>query len=128
MQVTYEIYLITKEDRYRKFTFKLADWLVTKNVFNIINPKSNGMGVATWMEGFTDAFALAKLIKDTNRINKYRKAIKIGFKNIMLLQIKSNNKLTNFGFMQSEKTKILRVDWNQHALNAFLKIRKYSIF
>ena len=86
------------------------------------------MGIATWMEGLTDGYQLAKIVYDKRRQTKYRNAIKIGYQNIMLLQIKSNNKITNYGFMQSNITKILRVDWNQHALNALLKIRKYSIF
>ena len=122
------MYIITKKEHYKIFTFKLGDWLLPKDVFNIKNPKYNGMGVATWMEGLTDCYALAKLVGDKNRMDKYKKANKIGFYNVMLLQMKNKNKLINNGFMQSDTNKILRVDWNQHALHAFLKIRRYTIF
>ena len=128
MQVTYKMYLLKREDYYKIFTFKLGDWLLTKSVFIIKNPKYNGMGVATFMEGLTDSYELAKIVGDKDRMNKYKNAIKIGYYNVMLLQKKDKNKLINNGFMQSENNRILRVDWNQHALHAFLKIKRYSIF
>ena len=126
IQALYETYLITFSDLHKNLIFDVSDYLSSRNMFGENNPSNLNMSVATWMEGLTDS-KLALSLKDENRILKYKNSIRIGYQNMLKLKMKSENKLVNNGYIESVNKKILRIDWNQHALHALLKIYIYDI-
>tara|TARA_Y100000389_G_C16956142_1_gene268838 strand:+ start:117 stop:296 length:180 start_codon:yes stop_codon:yes gene_type:complete len=44
-----------------------------------------------------------------------------------MLQVRSVNKLINYGYFESFNRHQLRVDWIQQALNALLKVYHYNV-
>jgi hypothetical protein len=147
-----KLYKITKDIKYAKATFTLNDKLLdlldrTEHVgrfFNLATPQygaphASSDGVYT--EGLVYAYELAFLVKDKERIAKYKEALELAFNHILSLQFTSEN---SKGFPEPERAigafriyrtspsapfterpgANVRIDTVQHILDAF---RKYEL-
>ncbi len=120
------------------------DWLVNRYQIrnDIYQDKIGGFpqynpqnSTSSYLEGIADAYLLAKNIEDNFHLMKYRKAIKLGVRFIVLTQYTENNafyienqKRTLGGFRHSLISNIQRIDYTQHAIMALMKIYDYNAF
>lgn len=127
IQALYELYLVEPDIKYKKFIYEISDLMIKYSYFTVVSKKYLNMSVGTQMEGLTESYRIAYLENDTDKKNNYKKALIIGTKNLLMLQVRSVNKLINYGYFESFNRRHLRVDWNQHALNALLKVYHYNV-
>jgi AMMECR1 domain-containing protein len=141
-QVYFLLYNEVKDPEIKDFIFEINDWLV--NRYQIRNdiykdkiggfPQNNPRNsTSSYLEGIADAYLLARNIEDNFHLIKYRKAIQLGVRFIVLTQYTENNafyignqKRTLGGFRHSLISNIQRIDYTQHAIMALMKIYDYK--
>ena len=141
----YEMYEITKNKEYADFVFEMADWIVKQQYGEEDAPYPDFIGgfeqmggipgatTPVYVEGISDAYKLAKIVKDENRIKKYGKSLKLASRFILQLQFDDFNA---YYLVHPEKAigaikgslifNGLRIDYTSHSIVALMKI--YSIY
>ncbi|MEK8023496.1 MAG: D-glucuronyl C5-epimerase family protein [Candidatus Hydrogenedentota bacterium] len=129
-----EAFVLTRDERYRDFAYRLSDDLIAKEqhleiddpVFGAFH-ESPSINTATYLEGLVDACRIAKAEDDHVRHQRYRYSIFAGFRFLSTLQLKSGDSsgqdddLRAGGFMSSPKNADIRIDNTQHASSALAK-------
>jgi len=120
--LTQSFFLIFQETQNKEiadFIFEINDWL--------IDNERSPLG-SVYIESINDAYALSKLLADTNHQQKYVSSIKKGVDFILKTQTTNENtmKLKNpyraiGGFSVSINGREQRVDYTQHAIFALTK-------
>jgi len=141
-QVYFLLYNEVKDPEIKDFIFEINDWLV--NRYQIRNdiykdkiggfPQNNPRNsTSSYLEGIADAYLLARNTEDNFHLIKYRKAIRLGVRFIILTQYTENNafyignqKRTLGGFRHSLISNVQRIDYTQHAIMALMKIYDYK--
>jgi len=138
------LYKETKDSEIADFVFEMNDWLINNHqIINSSNseeiggfPKDNPKcSTSSYMESVNDAYALAKIVRDKEHIEKYRESIKIGTRFILKTQYTPENSgnLTNpdlaiGGFKQSLTNGYIRNDFVQHAIASLMKSYNNRVF
>ena len=125
-------------DEYRDFVFEINDMIIEGQQ----TPEDNndaeeiggfggdpGISTASYLEGINDAYALAKEVGDTKRVERYGEVIRLGAEFLMRLQYTGDQRFDRKflpphilgGVRQSLGSDRLRVDNNQHAAAALIK-------
>jgi len=131
-------FLTTGKKEYAEFVFEMTDWILKlqydenapypdyKGGFSLNG--TPGSSTCSYSEGLGDALLTAKTIKDTDRTEKYRNALKNALRLALQLQFNEKNtysakkpELTTGGFRNSLATEKIRVDNVQHCTTAILK-------
>jgi hypothetical protein len=134
----------SKRRDYVEYVYELTDWLVEKqlnqsncqwsDMWGGIAAYSEGRaGVATasYLEGFADALALARLTGDTARARRYEDVVRLAARFVMQLQVRPEE--TYYmrspqdaigGIRTSPSLNLLRIDHCQHALVGLAKARE----
>ncbi len=134
----------TKRKDYVDFVFELTDWLAAMQL-NESNcpwpelwggvasyqPGHAGVATASYLEGFTDALRLARLVGDTGRAASYEQAVRGAARFVMQLQVRPEEayfvrspKDAVWGIRTTPTLNLLRIDHCQHALIALMKTRQ----
>jgi len=137
-QAFVRLYRTTEYPGYRDFVFQMTDWLIsyqqTSQNFGredyIGGFKSTpGISTSSYLEGLVDAYALAVEVGDLERSERYGKAVELAAWFIVSLQFREDNTFgytlsdrIRGGFRQSRNNASLRVDNNQHAVMALMKV------
>jgi AMMECR1 domain-containing protein len=127
-----------------EFIFEMNDWLIDNyQIKDSIYPDKIGgfpkvkprYSTSTYIEGINDAYFLAKIVKDQYHIRKYKEAIRIGIRFILLTQYTKDNsfyvknsKRSIGGFKRSLTSNRQRIDYTQHALRSIIKTYTNDIF
>jgi len=138
-QIYFLLYKEIKDPEIKDFVFEMNDWLIDN--YQIQSdiyidkiggfPKSNPRGYSTssYLEGIVDAYLLARNIDDNFHLIKYRDAIQLGVRFILLTQYTEDNafyvgnqKRVLGGFRHSLISNTQRIDYTQHAIMALMKI------
>lgn len=130
-------YTYTQKQEFADFIFEMNDWLIDNNQITHSPypdeiggfPKDNPSNdTALSLEGITDAYMLAKKIKDTNHEIKYKTSILSGIRYVLQTQATydntyyARNKLRAVGgFYRSLNEYEQRIDMTQHAARAVMK-------
>jgi len=129
---------------YDDYVFELTDWLASKQLSrdNCDWPElwggiaayqtgRAGVSTASYLEGFTDALALAKRRGDHVRANRYERVVRQAARFVIQLQFRDNeayfvrSRQDAVGGIRTTPTlNLLRIDHVQHALNALMKTRQ----
>ncbi len=134
----------SKRKDYADYVFELTDWLVQKQLdrSNCAWPEMwggiaaysegrAGVATASYLEGFTDALALARSVGDTQRSKRYERVVRQAARFVMQLQVRPEE--TYFmrspqdavgGIRTSPSLNLLRIDHCQHALIGLIKARR----
>jgi len=137
-QAYFLLYNEVKDPEIKDFIFEINDWLVNRYQIrnDIYKDKIGGFpqnnphnSTSSYLEGIADAYLLARNIEDNFHLIKYRKAIQLGVRFIVLTQYTEDNafyignqKRTLGGFRHSLISNIQRIDYTQHAIMALMKI------
>ena len=133
----------TKRRDYVDFVFELTDWLAAKQLTpancewpelwgGIAGYQADRVGVATasYLEGFTDALALARALGDAERTARYEELVRGAARFVMQLQIRPEEAYfirsprdAVGGIRTNPSLNLLRIDHCQHALIALIKTR-----
>ena len=135
----YRIWLDTRDPELRDWIFELNDWVVQKqeksrHLYDDIEgrlygpPHASATGV--YLEGLADAFALALETGDIERIESYRKAIRLGLRSALQLEFRddvdmfyvSKRDAVRGGLRTTVYDNEIRVDNVQHVLMAVHKV------
>jgi AMMECR1 domain-containing protein len=137
-QIYFLLYNEIKDPQIKDFVFEMNDWLI--NNYQIYSdayideiggfPKSNPRNsTSSYLEGIADACLLARNIDDNFHLIKYRDAIRLGVRFILLTQYTEDNafyirnqKRALGGFRHSLISNTQRIDYTQHAIMALMKI------
>lgn len=137
-QIYFLLYNEIKDPEIKDFVFEMNDWLI--NNYQIYSdayvdeiggfPKTNPRNsTSSYLEGITDAYLLARNIDDNFHLIKYKDAIRLGVRFILLTQYTEDNafyienqKRTLGGFRHSLISNTQRIDYSQHAIMALMKI------
>ncbi|MFH1642900.1 MAG: hypothetical protein ABIC04_08455 [Nanoarchaeota archaeon] len=136
------LYEKTKNKDYMDFVFKLNDWLITRQYqpddvlpeyaggFRKGDDPLPGISTANYLEGLIDAYKLAVITDDKDRIESYGESIKNGVRFMQTLQYDSNN---SKDFVDSSKVigayranpgkYNVRIDFTQHALVSLIRLK-----
>ncbi len=140
IQAFASVYKFTEDKKYSDFVFEMADWLLTLQ-YNEYSKNADFIGgfslsgspptsnTASYLEGLSDAYKLAKILNDPQRAEKYRKSLILATRFVLKLQF---NKKNNFyvkhpdfvvgGFRESLISNQMRVDYTQHGVLSLLKV------
>jgi AMMECR1 domain-containing protein len=141
----YHLYLLTGEEKYVDAMFVLNDELIKMQntdgkpyadfLGRFYDPKRPEYGVpassstAIYVEGLCYAYEIAKIVKDTERMFEYKKAIILGAHSLMNLQFTGPDmyylghpERVEGAIKSSESNNSIRVDNTQHTIDAFNKI------
>ncbi len=133
----------TQRSDYDDYVFELTDWLAEKQLTHdncdwpelwggiaAYQAGRAGVSTASYLEGFTDALALAKRRGDQARIQRYEKVVRQAARFVMQLQFRDDEayfirsrKDTIGGIRTTPTLNLLRIDHVQHALIALMKTR-----
>lgn len=137
-QTYFLLYNEMKNPEIKDFIFEMNDWLIDN--YQIQSdiyidkiggfPKSNPRNsTSSYLEGIADAYLLARNIDDNFHLIKYRDAIRLGVRFILLTQYTEDNafyignqKRALGGFRHSLISNTQRIDYTQHAIMALMKI------
>ena len=137
-QIYFLLYNEIKDPEIKDFVFEMNDWLI--NNYQIYSdayvdeiggfPKTNPRNsTSSYLEGITDAYLLARNIDDNFHLIKYKDAIRLGVRFILLTQYTKDNafyienqKRALGGFRHSLISNTQRIDYTQHAIMALMKI------
>ena len=141
-QAYFLLYNEVKDPGIKDFIFEINDWLVNRYQIrnDIYKDKIGGFpqnnphnSTSSYLEGIADAYLLARNIEDNFHFIKYRKAIQLGVRFIVLTQYTEDNafyignqKRTVGGFRHSLISNTQRIDYTQHAIMALMKIYDYK--
>jgi hypothetical protein len=128
------IYSETGERRYADYVTRMADYLVSRQnmdrrdkVFGSFGPFPS-ITSASYLEGLGDALQLTQDTKDLAREANYRQRAQIGYSWLISLQFGENNaagllspRRTVGGFAASPNDPQIRIDYNMHAISAFVR-------
>lgn len=140
----YEMYEITGKKEYANFVFQMTDWIVGQQYideapypdylggFKILNSVP-GASAPVFVEGIADAYKLALLLDDHERIDRYGKSLRVSSRFILQLQfdksgtyyIKNPEKVIG-AMRESLASNNLRVDYTSHSIMALLKV--YDVY
>ncbi len=145
-QAYYNMWKITRGNRYRDYIFEMNDWLLSVQQWETASADTKGRfydpsrpfgpphasSTGVYLEGLIDAFCLARELKDHNRLERYRTAIVRGLRSVMQLQFQddldmfyvSKKKNVKGGIRTTVYDNTIRVDNVQHNLMGVLKIIK----
>jgi len=135
----YHMYLATGDAGYSNLTFTMTDWIVG---LQNRSPDSEGygsyhggvsIGSATFSEGVGDSLYLAVALNDTDRIDRYSRALELSVLSVIKLQVgpelaeTSPHPLRALGGFRStlEDTEV-RIDHTQHAVAAIMRWLKWE--
>ncbi|MDD3896685.1 MAG: AMMECR1 domain-containing protein [Candidatus Peribacteraceae bacterium] len=143
-QVYYLFYKAEPNPTVAEFVFEMADWMVDTHqiaespyrdlpgAFTRGNPRNS---TSVYMEGMNDAYALALLVGDIERIEKYKRSIQEGMRFSLLTQYTpegafyiGNPTRAIGGFRASLTDNSQRIDYTQHAVFALLKSLQHAVF
>lgn len=121
-RAVYHLYQETRKREYADFLFEMSDYL-TRAYF----PAEDCSGftfqsntVAVHMEGITQAYSLARELRERDRQTCYGNFIREGADFIMGLQVTDTANIFAMeavgGFREHRDSQLQRVDWNQHAV------------
>jgi len=134
----------SKRSEYAHYVFELTDWLAEKQLTRdncewpelrggiaSYQPGRAGVSTASYLEGFTDALALARDLGDTERARRYERVVRDATRFVMQLQFRSEEAYfvrslrdTVGGIRTAPALNLLRIDHCQHALTALCKARR----
>lgn len=134
----------SKRKDYADYVFELTDWLVQKQLdgSNCAWPEMwggiaayskgrAGVATASYLEGFTDALALARSVGDTERSKRYERVVREAARFVMQLQVRPEEAYfmrspqdAVGGIRTSPSLNLLRIDHCQHALIGLIKARR----
>lgn len=134
----FKAYKATENSAYAEFIFEMMGDLLP---FQRLNPSKNspvergqfrgGAATGVYLEGVTDAYELAKILKRVDLQEKYRKSIIWGLRSLMQMQFKGDNmyyvqnkKKVEGGFRTTLLDNEIRIDGLQHCSNAIMKALK----
>lgn len=129
---------------YVDFVFELTDWLADHQLdrhncrwpelwggIAPYQPGRVGVSTASYLEGFTDALALARQVGDTARTQRYERLVREAARFVMQLQVRPEEayfvrspKDAVWGVRTAPALNLLRIDHAQHALVALIKTRR----
>ncbi len=134
----------SKRKDYVDYVFELTDWLAEKQLTRSNCPWPDmwggiaaysegraGVATASYLEGFADALALARLVGDTERVKRYEGVVRRAARFVMQLQVRPEE--TYYmrspqdavgGIRTSPSLNLLRIDHCQHALVGLIKARQ----
>ena len=144
-QALFILYQFDPKEEYRDFIFEMSDYMLLKQQTPYVYKEkrfiggfndSPGISTSSYLEGLIDAYRLAKSTGDRVRERKYANAIRLAVKFLLRLQFREDNmykleelnNLARGGFRQSRDSSNLRVDNNQHATMALIKIYREKLF
>ncbi len=133
-------YELTNDIEWLYFCFNMTDTQILhqhltndkdtlgNNLYGYLKNPTVNTGV--YLEGIGDALRIAKLIGDTQRIEKYHDCLKAGIEWVTSLQFRDISQLRcpNRGFGGFHRAFTLknaydiRIDYNQHAISAILRV------
>lgn len=139
--VAHRMYRLGGEAKYAEFALRMTDWILTKAfragdapfpdyVGGVGRPRP-GISTGTYMEGITEAYALARDRGDRERVERYREAIVAAARFLLKLQFKEDEAhylpaakrggaVGAFRLDLADHT--LRIDATQHAMTALLNM------
>lgn len=128
------LYKVTANPRMASFVFELADWALErqleKNGAFLVDYARDGPGfhTACVLEALSDAWSIARLVKDTERERNYRHAWEGGIKFVDRLIIREGDRFAMpqpsraFGGVRESLTSSkVRIDYVAHTLLALVK-------
>lgn len=137
----YEMYELTKKKEYADFVFEMTDWMLSKQYNQKNAPYPDYVGgfkevggvptfsSAVYTEGIADAYKLAGLVNDNDRVKKYEASIKLAARFILQLQFNDvntyyikNPENAAGAIRESLISNNLRIDYTSHSILALLKI------
>ncbi|MBI2650017.1 AMMECR1 domain-containing protein [Candidatus Woesearchaeota archaeon] len=148
----YETYEITKKQEYADFVFEMADWIMNQQYDEKNTPYSDFLGgfsdflggfggnggmptlsSAVYADGIADAYTLAKIVNDRNKVKKYGKSLRLASRFILQLQFDDvntyyvpNPEKAIGAIRESLISNNLRIDYTSHSVLALLKI--YNVY
>lgn len=134
----------SKRRDYVDFVFELTDWLAKKQLnesncpwprmwggIASYQPGRAGVSTAAYLEAFTDALMLARVVDDAERVRRYEALVRGAARFVMQLQVRPveayfiRSPLDAVGGIRTTPTlNLLRIDHCQHALVALMKTRQ----
>jgi hypothetical protein len=142
-----ETYLLLYKENHdpelTRFVFEMNDWLIdnfqinkSKNHFEdggLPKTKPRCGSTAVYLEGVSDAYAMAILIKDVVHTRKYADSLRSGVRFVLNLQVTDplnfkNPKRALGGFKASLTSCYQRIDTTQHATGLLIKSVKNKLF
>lgn len=129
---------------YVSYVFELSDWLAQKQLnesncpwpelwggIAAYQPGRAGVSTASYLEGFTAALELARVMGDQARISKYERIVRDAARFVMQLQFRQEEayfvrspKDVIGGIRTTPSLDLLRIDHAQHALVALIRARQ----
>jgi len=130
-QALWKLYQADPQDEYRDFIFEMTDWMLmfqqtpTRHMQQEYIggfTQSPGNSTASYLEGTNDAYLLAKEVGDAERTERYGNAVQWASAFILkCIVLESTDPKALGGVSQSLRNPTQRVDYNQHAIAAFIK-------
>jgi len=134
----------SKRRDYVDYVFEMTDWLAEKQLDRSncpypemwggvasYSPGRAGVSTASYLEGFTDALALARRVGDKERQARYQRLVSSAARFVMQLQFRPEEAYfvrspqdAVGGIRTSPSLNLLRIDHCQHALVALIKTRQ----
>ncbi len=135
---------VTQDVEVAEFIFEMNDWLIDSYQIQTSDFKDELGGfpryfptftTSVFLEGISDAYAVALAINDSIHIEKYGEAIRNGTRFILQTQwtygnsfYVENTSKTIGGFKTSLTDNSIRIDNTQHAVMALMKVYNQKIF
>ncbi len=131
----------SRRDDYTSYVFEMTDWLAAMQLtpdncewpelwggIASYQPGRVGVSTAAYLEGFTDALALARLVGDEERARRYEQVVRLATRFVMQLQVRPEEAFfirsprdAIGGIRTTPTLNLLRIDHSQHALIALIK-------
>ena len=141
---TYKLYKETGDGNYSSYIFEINDWLLQIQNKKCDAPERLGefyapehpeygpphaASTGIYIEGLSYAYALAKELNDTGRMESYKEAILLGTRSQLQLQFsedeasaRSDARFVLGGIRTSTSNSAIRIDNNQHTIMAFINV------
>ncbi len=142
-QTYYLMYQKNNNPEWADFVFEMNDWLVD-NYQQLQSDypdylggfkKVPGNSSSAYAEGISDAYSLAKMVKDENHEKKFLKSARLVARFVMQGQLTNENAFyyknaerAVGGFRMSLLDNRIRCDNNQHAILSLMKVFRYDIY
>lgn len=143
-QAYWLLYRETQDPEVADFIFEMTDWMIDtyqitespyKDILGAFPRGAPRFSTSVYLEGINDAYALALVLGDADRIAKYRQSIQKGMRFSLLTQYTpegafyiGNPTRAIGGFRASLADNSQRIDYTQHAVLALLKSLQNAVF
>jgi len=131
------VFNTTKDMKYANFVFEMNDYIIKRQLddgekftdkMGSFGKRGYSYSTGTYLEGIAKAYEIAKELNDTERIQKYEKALLMGMRFLLQSQYTEENmftvinkELTTGGMRTSVDNLSIRIDAVQHAAHAMIR-------